>query len=251
MDRAALKERAKFKTRNNYWKTVLVAFVLTLIAGGSAGFNLNINLDSDTLNISAGEIIGDPYSFYDGSAIRTLTTFTAVFFIIFFLISIVGTALKIFIFQPVQVGGARFFLENVYRPAEPGKLGFAFSCGHYKNIVLVMFWQQLHIFLWSLLCIIPGIIKAYEYRMVPYLLADAPDLSKEDALRISRQMMDGYKMEAFVLDLSFLGWNMLDACTCGILGIFYVNPYIHATEAEFFVELRNRYFYYAQQNMQN
>ena len=66
--------------------------------------------------------------------------------------------------------------------------------------------MKLYTFLWSLLLLIPGIVKAYEYRMVPYLLADYPELSTEEAFRISREMMNGEKMNTFILDLSFIGW---------------------------------------------
>lgn len=79
--------------------------------------------------------------------------------------------------------------------------------------VWTLFLMKLYTFLWSLLLIIPGIVKSYEYRMVPYLLADCPDLSTEDAFRISREMMDGEKMNAFILDLSFIGWKILSSIT--------------------------------------
>ena len=70
-----------------------------------------------------------------------------------------------------------------------------FQNGTYGKTVWTLFLMKLYTFLWSLLLIIPGIVKSYEYRMVPYLLADCPDLSTEDAFRISREMMDGEKIE--------------------------------------------------------
>ena len=69
---------------------------------------------------------------------------------------------------------------------------------------------------------------------MPYLLAEHPELSGTQAITLSRQMMNGHKGRAFVLDLSFLGWILLSALTLGILGVFYVNPYIHATDAELY-----------------
>ena len=79
--------------------------------------------------------------------------------------------------------------------------------------------------------------------MVTYLLAEYPDMTKDEAFRISKEMMTGQKMDAFVLDLSFFGWYLLTAVTCGIAGIFYVSPYVHATNAELYVTLRNQYFF--------
>lgn len=78
--------------------------------------------------------------------------------------------------------------------------------------------------------------------MIPYILAENPQISKERAFDISMQMMEGHKLEAFVLELSFIGWDLLNACTLGILGIFYVNPYKHATFAEFYTAVKAEAF---------
>ena len=83
-----------------------------------------------------------------------------------------------------------------------------------------------------------GIIKAYSYRMVPYILKEHPELSGTKAITLSRQMMNGHKWNAFVLDLSFIGWIILSALTLGILHIFYVGPYIQATDAELYEALK-------------
>ena len=78
--------------------------------------------------------------------------------------------------------------------------------------------------------------------MISYILTDCPDMSRQDAFRISKEMMNGNKMKAFILDLSFLGWSLLAAITCGIAGVFYVSPYIAATDAELFIAIREEYF---------
>ena len=101
-----------------------------------------------------------------------------------------------------------------------------------------MFMVNLFIALWSLLLIVPGIVKAYSYRMVPFLVAERPEIDYKEALDTSRKMMDGEKMNAFVLDLSFLGWMILTALTCGILGVFYTVPYMSQTNAELYVTLK-------------
>ena len=78
--------------------------------------------------------------------------------------------------------------------------------------------------------------------MVPYLLADCPELSTEEAFRISREMMNGEKMNTFILDLSFIGWYILSGITCNLVGIFYLYPYKYATDAELFLVLKQNYF---------
>lgn len=115
-----------------------------------------------------------------------------------------------------------------------GKLLSAFRSGYYGNVVKTMFFRDLFTFLWSLLFIIPGIIKSYEYKMVPYLLAEYPDMDRKEVFARSRDMMYGQKWNTFVLDLSFIPWNILSTITFGLVGLFYVSPYQDATYAELY-----------------
>ena len=89
-----------------------------------------------------------------------------------------------------------------------------------------------------MLFLVPGIIKSYEYRMIPYILADNPTISYEEAFALSKKMMTGNKWDAFVLDLSFIGWRILGGLTCGILSLFYVNPYQYQTNAALYEALK-------------
>ena len=118
-----------------------------------------------------------------------------------------------------------------------GNIGYAFDV-EYKNIVKIMFFRDLYLLLWTLLFVIPGIIKYYEYRMVPYILAENPQMPKNQVFVESRQMMDGQKWSTFLLDLSFLGWDILGVMTGGILTLFYVQPYKDATGAALYERLR-------------
>ena len=97
-------------------------------------------------------------------------------------------------------------------------------------------WMQLFIFLWSLLFVIPGVIKSYSYALTPYILGDRKDVGARDALKLSMRMMDGHKWELFVFQLSFLGWFLLSSLTGGILGVFYVNPYFSNAMAGYYAE---------------
>lgn len=103
----------------------------------------------------------------------------------------------------------------------------------FVSTLLVM----LYTFLWSLLFIIPGIVKSYSYAMTPYILLDRPELSATDAIKESEKMMNGHKMELFILDLSFIGWILLSILTCGVL-VLYVEPYMMATKSAFYLELK-------------
>ena len=114
-----------------------------------------------------------------------------------------------------------------------GKLLWGFS-RHYLNIVLTMFLRDLIIVGGTFLCVLPGLYFAYCYYLVPYILAENPAMDRKSAFAISKRMMDGEKLKAFELTLSFLGWYFLSLITCGIVGIFFVNPYAEATMAELY-----------------
>ena len=88
-------------------------------------------------------------------------------------------------------------------------------------------------FLWSLLFVIPGIVKSYSYAMTFYILADHPEMTATEAITASRKMMDGHKFDLFVLQLSFFWWYLLCYLTFGI-AYFYVAPYIAASTAKFY-----------------
>lgn len=141
---------------------------------------------------------------------------------------------KVFVGNLLKMGGYRFFILNQTAQPGIGTLLDGFRSGHYVNIVLTMFLRDLFTTLWSLLLVVPGIVKHYEYLMVPYIIAENPAMDYKETFQISKQMMDGEKMEAFIMDLSFLGWYLLSAVTCGLLAIFYVNPYVQASFAEMY-----------------
>lgn len=101
-----------------------------------------------------------------------------------------------------------------------------------SNILVMVF-----VFLWSLLLIIPGIIKAFSYSMTPYIIAENPEIDAMAAIDKSREMMHGNKARLFFLYLSFIGWFILSAFTFGI-GLFFLIPYVQTTVANFYVDLR-------------
>lgn len=154
---------------------------------------------------------------------------------------VVGVLFSVFVSNPVTVGKCRYFMESRVGNAPFSSLFSAFGGPAYRNVVKVMFMKNLFIFLWSLLFVIPGIYKAYQYRMVDYLMAENPYMTYQRALELSRQMTDGEKFNIFILELSFFGWLFLGALACGI-GVFFVNPYIEATFAELYAALRAKAF---------
>ena len=149
-------------------------------------------------------------------------------------VALIGILFHFFVGNVLEVGGRDFYIENLYSVPGPGKLLSVFRSGNYGNIVKTMFLRDLYLVLWTLLFIIPGVVKSYEYKMIPYLLAEYPDMSTKEVFAKSREMMNGQKMDTFILDLSFIPWSVLSAITAGIAGLFYVSPYKDATYAELY-----------------
>ena len=106
------------------------------------------------------------------------------------------------------------------------------------KVVGSMFTTGLFTALWCLLLIFPGIYKAYCWRLVPFIIADEPDISGKEARARSASMMNGSKWASFVLDLSFIGWKLVGALTFGIVNIVFTNPYEAATDTELYLTLK-------------
>ncbi|MBE6747978.1 MAG: DUF975 family protein [Ruminococcaceae bacterium] len=211
MDRALLKQNAKLNFKKDWFKSAIV----TLIMFG-VGFVYSLLSVTQTTTTMSGE--------------QVVTTTSS---------SFLPLILSILVFSILTVGGYRYFQKtrkNV--PTDIGEVAGNFKDGNYKNIVTITFLKNLKIFLWSLLFAIPGIIKTYEYYLIENILAVRPDIDRNEAFRLSKVLMYGNKMDAFVLDLSFIGWNLLSIFTLGILSIVYVNPYMTATNVEFYAYVR-------------
>jgi len=106
----------------------------------------------------------------------------------------------------------------------------------YSRIFITMLLVGIYTFLWSLLLVVPGIVKSYSYKMTPYILADNPDLKYDAAIERSMALMKGHKMRLFLLDLSFIGWVILCLLTAGI-GFIFLAPYVETAHANFYDDL--------------
>ena len=136
---------------------------------------------------------------------------------------------------PLGWGFSVYFL-SVSRDEETG---FSLLFSGYKDFVRIFFTyllQILYIFLWSLLLVIPGIIKSLSYAMTPYVLRDSPDLKYDAAITESMRLMDGHKMKLFLLLLSFIGWALLCLLTFGV-GFLLLSPYMQTSIALFYADL--------------
>lgn len=141
---------------------------------------------------------------------------------------------------PLYVGQALMFMRfTSHDNVELDTLFSGYRGNQFGKYLIAMLLRDVFIFLWTLLFIIPGIIKSMSYALVPYLLADEDVSIDEDVITRSRMMMDGYKWELFKLHLSFIGWYLLSLLTLGVLGIFYVGPYVNQSIALFYQEVKS------------
>lgn len=256
--RKELKERAKEALKRNYWKIVLVSLIGMLIGGGlgssgiSGGGSDIRDMASDNVEEHFTEHENDDVDWEGAEAVLddiqmdirpqdiVAVAFTViVVLIVAAIVLAIGIALDVLLLNPVQVGINRFMVKSLDDTARIAEVGYTFD-HNYKNGVKVMFFKDLYVVLWSLLFIVPGIYKAYQYRMVPYILGENPDMTYQEVLQRSKDMMDGQKWDAFVLDLSFILWHMLGGITCGLAEIFYVAPYVNLTDAALYSRLSRK-----------
>ncbi len=224
--RAELKARAKNILKGSYWKAFLVSIVMGLVSSGGS-----YSSSKSGSNAKSSGMLGSGREEIVAAVLIGLFVGAIVFLII--------VAIKILVGYQLEVGGRRYFIQAAQGDVNMGYLGYGFNGGRYFNIIKTMFWKNLMIFLWTLLLIIPGIIKQYAYMMVPYILADNPDIGSKRALELSDQMTKGHKFDMFILYLSFIGWYLLGMLAC-VVGMVFVTPYQHATEAELYLFLRGK-----------
>ena len=274
--RKKLKQRAKEALKRNYWRIVLVTLLAVILGGGlsataSAGGggttqsskqqiktgavtdDMEISIygnasdtvdniaDEDDVDTAAENMDAAEQETNDTSVADTLVVSGLIIAVLIVALCVfaLAYALGAFLYNPFYTGVCRFMLKSVDDRAEVKEIAYGFDHS-YKNVVKTMFHADLRVIAWSLLFIIPGIYKKYQYRMVAYILAEHPEMDYKEALRLSRDIMNGEKWHTFILDLSFIPWRMLGLITCGIVGVFYVNPYIYLTNAALYRELSER-----------
>lgn len=210
--RKELKDNAKQSLRGN-WGWAIIVFLITAIIFG--------------IFTGAGHWLDETYINYDGTNIFYQFA-SPIGSILLWIGSFIGLSRNIAFLElrddqkeeKPYMAAFSVFTENRFGP-------------ELINFVLV----SIFTFLWTWLLIISGIIKAYSYSMTPYIVKDmvasGKQVSATDGINASKELMKGHKMALFIFDLSFLGWNILAAITCGI-GYLWVTPYYQTAKANFY-----------------
>ena len=156
------------------------------------------------------------------------------------LLFVVGFALTLLIAVPLGFGYSVALLRHMHGEPDDDLVTRPFQAfkdyGRYLGTSLLM---TVYVFLWSLLLIIPGIVKGYAYAMTPYIMHEHPELSASECIDCSKKMMKGHKWRLFLLDLSFIGWLLLCVLTLGILTL-WVQPWMECSHVSFYEQLKSR-----------
>ena len=229
------RQDAKKALKGHWFVAIISAFIASLLGGlngGSASFS-----SSSSSSGSDGGVSSDSLALEEilaGIDPEVLTLIITVFGI-FAIVAGVFALVTVLIGGAVGVGYSRFNLNLVdNKKARIGDLFSAFS--EWKTAFIARILVGLYTFLWSLLFFIPGIIAAYSYSMVHFVMAEHPEMSANEAIRESKMLMKGNKFRFFCLQLSFIGWYFVGVLTLGI-GFIWIIPYQQASFAAFFREI--------------
>ena len=222
-----LRAKAWNSLKGKYWRAFLVILVLGLLASGGTSLQTSSQTLTETINLVDPSEMDETMEL-GAAVVGTIATAMAV----------VGMAISLFVGNAADVGLAHYFILNTDSKPSFADAFYGFKVKYLRNIGTLLL-VGIKLALWSLLLVVPGIIKSFEYAIIPYILADDPEISSKEAFRKAKEMMMGNKWRLFKLNFSFFGWFVLCVVTCG-LGTPFLLPYVSAANAEFYAELKNQ-----------
>ena len=232
--RKELKTNAKAALKRSFWKDLLALIIVGLIGAAVSYCLLQVvNAFSGGKVLEAQEALTKIQN--GASEAEVQQVMSESFGPAYSIYSCLNGLISLFFVVPLTIGTYRFFMVS-----RSGKASFAelfVPLKKFFRVGLIMLWLVIKVCLWSLLLYIPGIIKAFEYSMVPYILAENPSIKRKRAFQISKAMTKGNKWHIFVLGLSFILWIFGTVFTCGLLGI-YLAPYMQATFVEAYYKMK-------------
>ena len=221
-----LRGKAWESLKGKYWMAFAVVLVLGILS--SIGTSM-VNVSNDLVKI---------VNFVDPAEMdSTMQTGAFVILGMALISCIVGFLISLLVGNAATVGLCNYFIKNTDSKPSFKDAFSGFKVKYGRNIGTLLL-ASIKIVLWTCLFIVPGIIKSFEYSMIPYILADDPEISSKDAFKKAKEMMSGNKWRLFKLEFSFIGWFVLCVLTLGI-GTFFLIPYVNAANAEFYAELKN------------
>ena len=220
MTSSELRAIARRNLEGTWGISVGVALVAAILGGSMAGAGSNVNF-----SINEEQIRNLPPIFW-----TVLLPLASVAGLLSLAALILGGV--------VELGYARFLLKQHDRRELQFSDLFSqfdrFGTGFAQKFLRILFTT-----LWALLFVIPGIVKSLSYAMTPFILEEHPEMTASEAIKASMKLMDGHKMDLFILGLTFIGWQILACLTMGI-GFLFLNPYMNAAYAAFYRDISRR-----------
>ncbi len=217
MKSGMLKKVAYSKLDGN-WKILIISTIVYLLFNDTIGDAIDLYIDLKDMFFNNKGAVLDNYFLL--SAIKTISG-----------------AISFFMLPVISIGYSRISLNLLEDKPIDKSILFEYLPTHFGKALGANILVGVYVLLWSLLLIIPGVMAAYSYSLVSYIMADNPDISIEAALSESKTLMEGNRMRLFLLDLSFIGWLLLSAFTFGLAALF-IAPYYHTTVAAFYKEIK-------------
>lgn len=213
-ERQKYKQFAKIQLKDRIGLPVLITLIILAI---TFLFSLLSSLMGQAY--TSGDSFSDSMNFYRFFEIYSRTSGAE------FFLSIASSIVEVIL----TFGSINMYLKMSRSPNPVSFSDFTEGLAEFGRAILAFLWQLLWITLWSMLFIIPGIIKSYEYSMIYYIASEYKNVSVIDAMNISKTITKGHKWDLFVMDLSFLGWILLSVISCGV-GFLWIIPYMTMTE---------------------
>lgn len=219
MEAKELRRIAREKLADKWGQSIAVTLVAALLGGLVTGTGFNLEITEDLKYYLPEFVLGFLAVWGSVASILGVVQF------------VIGGTIQLGYAQYLlkQHDGADCQFNDLFSQFQRFGQGFA---QHFLRVLYTV--------LWTLLFIIPGIIKNFSYAMTPFIMAENPDMTASEAITASKEMMDGHKADLFFLNLSFIGWELLNILTLGI-GSLWLNPYMNAAHAAFYRNLKASY----------
>ncbi|HAN42959.1 MAG TPA: hypothetical protein DCP98_05970 [Sphaerochaeta sp.] len=224
-----LKRQARREFRSSYWRCVIAGAIYL----------------SATFGTLTGALVSRYNEFSELLAMGfSIETISRIFSLIAGNITfnhILSWLLGIFLWSPLEIGARRFFIDNTLT-GNAKLLDVSFSLKeNYMKKVLTMLLRRILTTVGTMLFIVPGVIISYNLKLVPFLLAEYPDMKAVEILRRSRSMMKGNRLRLFRIEISFIWWNILSMFTFSIPQILYSAPMLNICYVHFYNELLEKH----------
>ena len=218
------------------WKIAVLVGLVASMLGAVESMGPEVKFKIEESNVKASfEFAGQTIFSTGGSVNFDLGTLMAGSFTYIMIAILIMGVFYFVLGSVINVGYAKFNLNLVDKLEGTFENLFAYF-SYWKNVAVMRLFRGIYTFLWSLLFVIPGIIASYSYAMTEYILAEHPEISADEAIDLSKQMMDGNRWRLFCLDFSFIGWDILCGLTLGI-GYLWLTPYKQTARAAFYREV--------------